>query len=110
MITRGLSCDRVEFGHFGGGGGVGGHLTPLTPPWLWACMLAYKRSICPHSAGERRDMCDSLQKNIYVLTVHAREIWIITYIKFCVPTVCRREICMTDYIGISKVEIRERYA
>ena len=21
MITRGLSCDRVEFGHLGGGGG-----------------------------------------------------------------------------------------
>ena len=27
MITRGLSCDRVEFGHFGGG-----QMTPLTPP------------------------------------------------------------------------------
>ena len=26
MITRGLSCDRVEFGHFGGG----------TPPWVRA--------------------------------------------------------------------------
>ena len=24
MITRGLSCDRVEFDHFGGGGGGGG--------------------------------------------------------------------------------------
>ena len=90
-------------------GGGGGHLTPLTPPRLRACMLAYKRSICPHSAGERRDMCDSLQKNIYVLTVQVREIWIITYIKFCVPTVYRRDICMTVYIGISKVEIRERY-
>ena len=27
MITGGLSCDRVEFGHFGGG-----QMTPLTPP------------------------------------------------------------------------------
>ena len=27
MITRGLSCDRVEFGHFGGG-----QMTPLTAP------------------------------------------------------------------------------
>ena len=27
MITRGLSCDRVEFGHFGGA-----QMTPLTPP------------------------------------------------------------------------------
>ena len=26
MIMRGLSCDRVGFGHFGGG-----HMTPLTP-------------------------------------------------------------------------------
>ena len=32
MITRGLSCDRVEFGHF-----VGGQMTPLTPPWQRAC-------------------------------------------------------------------------
>ena len=31
MITRGLSCDCVEFGHFGGG-----QMTPLTPPWLRA--------------------------------------------------------------------------
>ena len=31
MITRGLSCDPVGFGHFGGGGG-GGQITPLTPP------------------------------------------------------------------------------
>ena len=30
MITRGLSCDRVGFGHFGGGGV---QMTPLTPPW-----------------------------------------------------------------------------
>ena len=29
MITRGLSCDRVEFGHFGGGGV---RWPPLTPP------------------------------------------------------------------------------
>ena len=35
MITGGLSCDRVEFGHFGGG-----QMTPLTPPpWLRACLL-----------------------------------------------------------------------
>ena len=27
MITGGLSCDRVEFGYFGGG-----QMTPLTPP------------------------------------------------------------------------------
>ena len=33
MIKRGLSCDRVEFGHFGGG-----QMTPLTPPWLRACV------------------------------------------------------------------------
>ena len=32
MITRGLSCDRVEFGHLGGG-----QMTPLTSPWLRAC-------------------------------------------------------------------------
>ena len=31
MITRGLSCDRVGFGHFGVGGGEG-LMTPLTPP------------------------------------------------------------------------------
>ena len=30
MITRGLSCDRIGFGHFWGGGG-GGQMTPLTP-------------------------------------------------------------------------------
>ena len=35
MITGGLSCDRVEFDHLGGGGG-GGQMTPLTPPWLRA--------------------------------------------------------------------------
>ena len=29
MITRGLSCDRVEFGHFGGGGGSS---DPPDPP------------------------------------------------------------------------------
>ena len=32
MITHGLSCDRVGFGHFGGG-----HMTPPDPPWLRAC-------------------------------------------------------------------------
>ena len=33
MITGGLSCDHVEFGHFGGGGGGGGgQMTPMTPP------------------------------------------------------------------------------
>ena len=35
MITRGLSCDRVGFGHFGGGGGGGsGQITALntSPP------------------------------------------------------------------------------
>ena len=71
-------------------------------------------------------MCDSLQKNIYVLTVQVREIWIITYIKFCVPTVYRRdichdslhrnlqsgnkkEICMTVYVRlyVSTVQIKE---
>ena len=31
MITRGLSCNCVGFGHFFGGGG-GGQMTPLTPP------------------------------------------------------------------------------
>ena len=31
MITGGLSCDRFEFGHIGGG-----QMTPLTPPWLRA--------------------------------------------------------------------------
>ena len=35
MITRGLSCDRVEFGHFGGG-----QMTPPTPPWLRACKIS----------------------------------------------------------------------
>ena len=30
MITGGLSCDRVEFGHFGGGGG--GSDDPPDPP------------------------------------------------------------------------------
>ena len=30
MITRGLSCDRVGFGHLGGGGGSD------EPPWLRA--------------------------------------------------------------------------
>ena len=52
-------------------------------------------------------MCDSLQKNIYVLTVHVREIWIITYIKFCVPTVCRREICMTLHRNLQSGNKRE---
>ena len=32
MITGGLSCDRVEFGHFGQGGGGGSDDPPLTPP------------------------------------------------------------------------------
>ena len=37
MITRGLSCDRVGFGHFGRGRGQGGHLTPPRPAtWLQA--------------------------------------------------------------------------
>ena len=34
MITGGLSCDRVEFGHFGGG-----QMTPPTPPLLRACFV-----------------------------------------------------------------------
>ena len=39
MITRGLSCDRVEFGHFGGG-----QMTPLTPPGYGpaTCRLDFK--------------------------------------------------------------------
>ena len=37
MITRGLSCDRVEFGHFWGGG----QMTPLIPRWLRACIKEY---------------------------------------------------------------------
>ena len=40
MITGGLSCDRVEFGHFGGG-----QMTPLTPPSprlrAWNCTISY---------------------------------------------------------------------
>ena len=37
MITRGLSCDRVEFGHFGGGG----QMTPLTPPGYGPVMYLF---------------------------------------------------------------------
>ena len=33
MITCGLSCDRVGFSHFEGGGGQ------VTPPWLQACRV-----------------------------------------------------------------------
>ena len=36
MITRGLSCDRVEFGHFGGG-----QMTPLTPPGYGPAILGH---------------------------------------------------------------------
>ena len=49
MITRGLSCDRVEFGHFGGG-----QMTPLTPPWLWACTMSQSITVAAYperSAG-----------------------------------------------------------
>ena len=47
MITRGLSCDRVGFGHFGGG-----QMTPLTPPWLRACTVQYYSAISVHSLVE----------------------------------------------------------
>ena len=41
MITRGLSCDHVEFGHFGGGVGGGGSDDPpdLPPPTALATGL-----------------------------------------------------------------------
>ena len=45
MITRGLSCDRVEFGHFFGGGGGRGQMTPRPPPpppFPWLRAWSYK--------------------------------------------------------------------
>ena len=43
MITRGLSCDRVGFGHLGGGGSD----DPPDPPWLRACK-EHKKNVLGH--------------------------------------------------------------
>ena len=49
MITGGLSCDCVEFGHFGGGGG--GQMTPLTPtPPPPPSPLGYGPALCQDKA------------------------------------------------------------
>ena len=45
MITRGLSCDRIEFGHFG----VGWGCQMTSPPRLRACRM-------------RKLNCNDLQK------------------------------------------------
>ena len=41
MITRGLSCDRVEFGHFGGGLILGGSDDPPEPPSGYGPVFAH---------------------------------------------------------------------
>ena len=42
MITRGLSCDRVGFGHFGGGG----QMKPPTPPGYGPAVQYMQKQYC----------------------------------------------------------------
>ena len=54
MITCGLSCDRVGFGHFEGGGvgwGGGGSDDTLTPPHPPATGLLYAIKMFFHPQG-----------------------------------------------------------
>ena len=52
MITGGLSCDRIEFGHFGGG-----QMTPPDPPGYgpvmpgWNEVTEFSDFVYPCNAG-----------------------------------------------------------
>ena len=71
MITRGLSCDRVEFGHFvgGGQGGESGSFFTLSKPGLTSFLhtgVLKSQEKCPHGNKTLRDAWHKTQQTAEV--------------------------------------------